>query len=181
MLAEKHLLPYTLGIGMILLSSCMLLPTEFKTVNIGNRYSIQLPEYLELNTTLNEDAELQYANLSQQIFLLGRHNQRSQLSESELDDLSALFSFHVENLVLELQNPTVPTADTLRVNGLPGVKGQFTGLFKGEETTYQITILQGQEYMYQFIAWAPANKMADFLPDIDAVVNSFKLLGTETP
>lgn len=162
---------------LLALAGCSLLPVSYAPQQVDNRYELSLPSFLNETRDLNEDAPLQAANAYWGLYLISYHTPWEEVHRKRPQaGLSQLYTFHTENLRLDLEEASLTPADSLQLGGLPALSGQLSGRFRGEAVHYRLTLIGGETYVYQLLCWYPPDRAEALAPVIDSVLYSFREL-----
>ncbi|RMG54867.1 MAG: hypothetical protein D6722_28535 [Bacteroidetes bacterium] len=172
--------PLLLHIGLLLLlalTACSLLPVSYTPVAVDGRYALSLPTFLSETTDLNDEAALQAKAPYWGLFVIGHHDPWEELRRKRPSaTLRTFYSFHQENLLLNLEQAETSPPDSLRLGGLPALSGTLSGQFQGEEVTYRLTVIGGETYLYQLLCWYPPRRAGELAPIVDSLLHSFREL-----
>lgn len=162
---------------LLVLAGCTLLPVSYDLQRVDDRYELRLPGFLSETDRLNDDAPLQMANAYWGLYLIGQHDAWEVLRRKRPQaTLETFYTFHVDNLRLDLEEAQGTRPDSLRLDGLPALSGTLSGTFRGEAVRYRLTVIGGETYLYQFLCWYPPERAATVEPVIDSVLHSFREL-----
>ena len=91
------------------LFSCSEEPTKFETKVISSQFALTLADYLQPLQELNDDAPLQLGDNLREVYVVGRYNTWEDLRKRHATwELEDYYDFHIENLLLDVQNPIAP-------------------------------------------------------------------------
>ncbi|MEZ4852150.1 MAG: hypothetical protein R3B93_26790 [Bacteroidia bacterium] len=158
-----------------LIFSCADGETKFGTKVIASQFAVTLPDYLSPVKNLNDDAPLQMGNNIQEIYLIARFNDWKDLRKKHADwEIEDYYDFHIENLLLEVQEPTAPGPDSVAINGLNALVGYYEGKLKEDEIYCKLVMLESEKTLYQLLIWTKKGNLPLYEADMDKIIRSFK-------
>jgi hypothetical protein len=118
---------------------------KFTEVNINQRYTIQLPDYLQACTDLHENASLQYQNAELDIYAMVIEEKKSTMENYDLDyDLELYYnSIASQAFVDNIKNGKVSPAGRQEINGNKAIVSEITGNFDGNSSNCACAIVEG--------------------------------------
>ncbi|MBK7182442.1 MAG: hypothetical protein IPH89_05635 [Bacteroidetes bacterium] len=151
---------------------------KFTEVNINQRYTVQLPDYLQACADLHENASLQYQNAELDIYAMVIEEKKSTMENYDLDyDLELYYnSIASQAFVDNIKNGKVSPAGRQEINGNKAIVSEITGNFDGKDVYYRMGIIETPYSFYQVLLWTQAAKKEEYLPDFTKVLESFKEL-----
>lgn len=163
------------GLLLVLLISCDS-KTEFQTVKIKNRYSLELPDFLSEAQNLNPDASLQYQNPLREFYVMVLDEPKTDFPISSKVDLNAYRDILRPNLEASLEKPSFsPEKDTV-INGLKAKLFTLSGTTEGLDIYYKFAYIESKTHFYQVLTWTLLNRKDQFSSDMDKIIASFKEL-----
>ncbi|GAB4408291.1 MAG: hypothetical protein OHK0039_11270 [Bacteroidia bacterium] len=154
-----------------------MLPVSYKSITVDDRYTLQVPDYLKETKALSDEMPLQYENRYQELYLIGQYQSRSDLVQrGSASTLEGLFDFHLKNLQYDLEEIEVLPADTLRIGGLPAIRGGLKGHLGKDHIAYRLVVIEGETYVYQLLLWTLADRSKQIPEVMDSIALSFREL-----
>lgn len=131
--------------------------SEPKLITVSDIYQIEVPgDMSTMTTNINEEASLQYANLSKEKYLMIIH-------EDKYDFMETLEIVNQSNIMQEFTNimvqhyeesfNSVANAYDITFNGLLAKKIEITGTLEGIPLVWHTVLIEGEEYLYQICFW----------------------------
>ncbi|MBO6515343.1 MAG: hypothetical protein JJ975_02230 [Bacteroidia bacterium] len=174
------------------LFSCNGLNGGVETVEVEGLYSIELPTYMMKATEeLNEDASLQYENGFREMYIEVIDESKQEFidifRQYDLyhDSLSVVQNYRLAQIGsvtedLKVSSQAAPVAKM--INGLNSETVQVDGFYEGvdEEISYLLTAIEGDENLYLVMMWMLASDKEEKLPIFQKMVDSFKLMSSDT-
>lgn len=165
-------------IGALLLGgySCSLIPIKYLTTPLDEGYQLTLPDYLEQTEGLVDQATLQYGNPYKEMFLICHFQTWEDLNRRfPGQELEGFYDYHLENLLLSLQEPQAPGPDSIQIGEMFwALDGQLEGLYKGDNIHYRLVVVEVPEGLIQLLIWTPVLNLAEAKPDIDRIIQSIR-------
>ncbi|MDQ3047856.1 MAG: hypothetical protein M3R27_09940 [Bacteroidota bacterium] len=171
----NRLYPFLLLI--ITLSSCKQEPV-FTEVKVNERYSIQMPDYLQPCVDLHKDASLQYQNLEKDIYAMVIDEKKITMEEYSLDyDLDLYFNSLVSQPFMEsIQDGKVSPPGRQKIDGHKALVAEITGKIDKYDVYYRLGLIETPYEFYQILIWTRAQNKEQFEPDMIRMIESFKEL-----
>ncbi|MEX1000784.1 MAG: PsbP-related protein [Crocinitomicaceae bacterium] len=163
------------------------LEDDFNVVKVASMYELSVPNYMEQAVDLNEEASLQYQNLTKETYVividepkgefeeifrsLGEWNEELSLIENYRDLQVGYFTESTD-----MQNKSEPTS--LKIDGLPTEMVALEGRPDGMQYDiyYQLGFIEGKENIYMITAWTLLDRKEKYKKTFEMIVKSFKLL-----
>jgi hypothetical protein len=169
----------------LFITSCQSGDTE-KLVTIDNKFSISIPSFLvKANTTLNEDASLQYLHAWKEFYVVVIDESKSEMQKALVDNsLTGKYSNDIKgysNLLLDDFEQSISVShksnivDTL-INNMPARLLTINGRAEGIGIFYSLAFFQGKERYYQVIAWTLSSKELAYKNKMNKIMYSLKEL-----
>ncbi|MES2486591.1 MAG: hypothetical protein V4581_11685 [Bacteroidota bacterium] len=176
----KKILP-VLVVLILAVVSCNMAP-QTQTVKIENRYSLDLPDYLEKTTDLHDEASLQYQNLLKEFYVIVIDESKAEFNKAIEDAGNLDFAGNLEgyaNMGLYFKKETVkfdgePTPKAATINNLQARIVNINGTINNLPVYWKEAYIEGKNTYYQVIIWTLAEKKAEHEKDMQDIVNSFK-------
>ena len=152
-------------------------------VVIEDRYSMNIPAFLERTTDLNEDASLQYQNISQELYIIvideSVEEFRMALVENGLD---SLYSFDLQGysdllmlgINMELGQFEGNDFEERTINGLSARVLQMDAVYDEMDIHYKFAYLKGTDHYYQVMTWCTAAEKEKHRQVKEDMINSFR-------
>ena len=138
---------------------------------IDGQFYVLKPASWSILDNLNDEADLQMGNLSQEAYCIV-------MSESKIDYDNSFtlekYSELTSGFILEaLANPTLSEAENMILNGQPAVKYELIGSINGIRVRYWHVSINTESHFHQVILWSLPSKFERNRADYEAVLNSF--------
>lgn len=161
----------------ILLISCNS-NTEYQTVKVKNKYSLELPDFLSEVQNLNPEASLQYQNPLKEFYVIVLDEPKADFTDPiSLEEYKNILR---TNLEASLENPTFsPIRDTV-INGLKTKLSSLSDKTDGIAIYYQFAYIESKTHFYQILTWTLENRKDKFSQDMDKIIASFKELKSKS-
>ncbi|MEM7367213.1 MAG: hypothetical protein AAF587_01360 [Bacteroidota bacterium] len=154
---------------------CSLMPVNYTSADLYDGYQLVLPDYLERMEGLVDDADLQYGNPYKEFYLICHYQTWEELNQRfQGKDLETFYDFHVENLLLSLQETEAPAPDSIQIGGFGALDGHLEGLYKGDKIHYRLVVVDLPEGLIQMLVWTPVLNLEEVSADIDRIVQSIR-------
>lgn len=173
------LLLFILGVCM---SCSPVSSVEFQTREISSLISLDIPNYLNETTELNEDAVCQFQNSPKDFCMIVRKNSWEELQRRRPEFvLEDFYDVSIEQLKGNMERIDAPAPDSLSLNGLPTFLGTLSGIFKGDKIVFNIGTIAGNTHLFQLLIWTTEEERELYKEDIDRVILSFKEIAVPPP
>ncbi len=151
---------------------------KFNNVNINNKYSIQLPEYMQPATELHTDASLQYKNEEKDIYTIVIDESKKEMRNYDLHyNLDSYFTAIASQTFIEfIEHGKISTPITKQINGSAAMVAEITGDINQNPVYYKLAVIETDSSFYQILTWTNANNKQTYTHDIDQTIDSFKEL-----
>lgn len=168
-----------LGFLSLLFISCNS-KTEYQTVKVKNKYSLELPGFLSEAKTLNPEASLQYQNPLKEFYVIVLDEPKTQFPNQGAINLEEYKNIVLENMKMNLSEPTIsPIEDTI-INGLKAKLFSISDDTENIGIYYQFAYIESKGNFYQVMTWTLENKKDKFSNDMDKIIASFKEMGNKS-
>ena len=144
-------------------------PNGYRAVTVNERYSMQVPNYLDTTSTLNSDASAQFQNVEAQVCLMVIENEKAQMDTNY--NLNRFYTEVKTNFGAEFN-----ASAELTVNGLSVIQAEVTDTVERRVVHYSIAVIEGASHFYQIISWLPKSKAVEYDPVFDHILGSFEEL-----
>lgn len=160
--------------------------TEWQTILDHPAFSVDLPMRMKFESSLNPDADLQYAYVEETDFGTKEHYVivliQYKDSIPDYDDESAEFSIEEfgnrasSDLGNSLDEYEIFTAEpeVEDVNGLECMRYEMSGGMGDVKIYYQMAVYKGDKAFYQLVTWTLQNQKEEFKGEMDRMISSFK-------
>ena len=149
-----------------------------------NMYTIDIPEYMEEMSDLNDAAGTQYGYVEEVDGVVMEHyfiiitETHEEIEEYELGydfDAESYSEIAVAGLEEGLDEYTVlKTSKVKSVNGMDCVKSEMLGLLPGVSVYYKMGVFEGEYGFYQVLTWTIEDQKGEFEEEMDKIIDSFK-------
>ncbi|MEM6347166.1 MAG: hypothetical protein AAF927_24970 [Bacteroidota bacterium] len=162
---HRHKLLGSLALlGLAILSSCS--QVTYERVIIDQRFSVEVPHYMEPQDNMHQDAPLQRGNVYESTYLIGRYDS---LPEGETD----LEAYYLNTFQQILPGVPVPYPDSIKIDDKLALHVQAAGSYSNRTLIYDLTLIQGETFLYQILSWTEQKAAADHLNDMRRIWQSF--------
>ena len=157
--------------------------TTTQTIKKGGRYQVVLPSYLEEALDLNDDASLQYQDISREFYVIVIDEPKEQLDKSIYDnglentypdDLTGYSQLVTDGMDASVKPDVMPPFRNDTINHLPARQLDFTGRVENNKIYWKLAFLQGKNRYYQIMVWTLAANKEKYDAEMQAIINSFK-------
>jgi hypothetical protein len=159
--------------------------TSVNTVTVKDLFSVDIPTALTETYDLNEEASLQYENISDEYYVIAIDENKQEFFDA-INEGASEDEMITEEEILDiygyLQFTTFATDDQyfdtkdIEVNGLKAQQLDITSTFEDLGIFYRMACYEGEENLYFVVVWT----MEDYKDDHDAsmqnIIESFKEL-----
>ncbi len=169
---------------LLILSACST-ATQFNTVNIADKYTLDIPDYLTKTDDLNDDASLQYQNVIRECYTIVIDESKQELydviaASLELSEYPQSMEGYCALILHGMLDGGGMTDYKLEknqtINGLPAQFLSATLEVEGLQVFYKIAMIEGKKDFYQIMTWTLASNAEKQEADMDAILRSFKEL-----
>lgn len=157
----------TLTLLAITLVSCTKNDTT-ETINIGGRYSLDLPKSFKKANDLNPDATLQYMDAARELFVVVIDEPKEAVAkaimENGLEDTYTTDLKGYSKLLLDSMEPNLkaaivnPFTDT-EIGGLKARKTHLEGIVEGVRIHYKLGMIESKKRFYQITVWTTLDRV----------------------
>jgi len=186
--------PLSIGVWIVLglsvgLAGCEDPPPEttWQTIPIKGLYSLELPSTFVLGYDMHEYANLQYYDLSRNIFIVGIEDSKDNLGDIKRLrlKLDGYFEF-VEDIVLDRADTSFMEASlSYDPVSFPNQRARMGDYFAssedwgGQSLFYRIAVYENAHYFVQVVLWMPYNNHCDHYELTSRILQSFTFLAEE--
>lgn len=167
--------PWLLGVFMslVLINGCSY-PTEWQTVNVQNKFTVEVPPFFKPDKELSENAQMQYCNRFRNFYSIG-------IIDNKTDDFQAYNQKVVKPLLDYVQDGTITDSLNLEIDGKQAIWNSVVGNMKIEAVDeyiyYDHVSIKGDKHFYQICTWTRGPKRRDlYKADMERILKSFKEL-----
>ncbi|MBA3706642.1 MAG: hypothetical protein H0W84_12305 [Bacteroidetes bacterium] len=160
-----------------MLASCQH-ETSFTEVKVNDRYSIEVPEYLQPCADLHKDASLQYQNIEKDIYAIVINEKKITMQDYNLDyDIDLYFKSIASQPFLEaIKDGKVSTPLSKQINGNKALVTEITGKLEQTDVYYKLAVIESPYEFYQVLIWTRAENKEKYENDMITMIESFKEL-----
>jgi len=150
------------------LASCS--RVKWATVTVNDKYTMQLPDYLESGTFYPE-ASLQYKNEEREVYLVVLDESKSQFKEYGLDyDLTTYFKVAAN----KFDSTGKINPNKIRIGQDSARTAEFTGTVGGNAVYYKMATIESKGNFYKMLIWMLMRDKEKYTADVDRILNSFR-------
>lgn len=170
---------------LLFLISCQSNDKE-KIVTIDNKYSISLPSFLvKANTTLNEDASLQYLHTWKEFYVVVIDESKAEvqkalqdysLTDTYSNDINGYSDLILKNFERSISTYQMSEITDTTINDNPARILTTKGSSEGIDAYYSIAFIQGKKRYYQVLVWTLSNKESEYKDKMKKIIFSLKEL-----
>lgn len=162
--------------------------TKTQTINVHDRYSINLPTYLTKAGDLNMEASLQYQNIYKEVYMIIIDESTEEFVKTfrELNDYdttkSALENYANAQMtsVRSEMSKIISESEPRKIKTQSGeaIVYDVSAFQDGieDEMGFTVALMQGKQCLYMFMTWTFAKTKSVYQADMDNMVASFKEL-----
>lgn len=159
---------------------------DFRTIEVKNRFSIQIPSILKQDSTLSEDASLALSNPIKELYAIVIEDPKNEFFNAitenlldsvyskDLDGYSKLLKTGMLDNISEIYQETDPIKTT--INGLESHTLEVAGKIEDVKIYYYVAHIKGKDTFYQIITWTLLNRKEMHKALMEKIVFSFKEL-----
>lgn len=161
----------------ILLVSCKH-DTVFTEVKVNNRYSVDIPDYLQACTDLHKDASLQYQNTEKDIYAIVIDEKKITMQDYNLDyDIDTYYKNIASQPFAEsIKDGKISIPGRQEINGNKALVAEITGKIDQNEVYYRLAVIESKYEFYQVLVWTRAENKETYQGDMIHLIESFKEL-----
>lgn len=155
-------------------------------------YIMGIPKHLAMASTLNDQASLQYQDLTKELYIIVINESKTDFIKTySSSDLDPSLLPYDDNLTPEknyrlVQMQSMKESITMRaepsvkkstINGLDAEIVDFTGNVEGIESAiyYKLAFIEGTKQVYMVMTWTLDSDKNSNSTEMDNMINSFKL------
>jgi hypothetical protein len=145
-------------------------------------FSLDIPASLSEATGLNDDADLQYDNVFDELYVIvigeNKKDFKTQLG-SELafpDNIDGYLELLKNNMGETLKNVDFSKVHTHQINGMKAKTFAFEANIENNDIYYEFGVFEGKTKYYQVMTWTLLDKKAEHSLIMQKMINSFKEL-----
>ncbi len=158
------------------------------TVNIEDKYEIEVPEFTKEVAHLSPDASLQYANATNDLCLMVIDDSKEDFQEklfsvglqdefpNTIDGITDYLQVAQKAMIGDNGQIDYSPVQTVSINGLDARQYTIEATIEGEELYYLYTIVDGETHYYQILSWTYLNQKNQYQDLFLEVSQSFKEL-----
>jgi hypothetical protein len=154
---------------------------EIKTIK-NKDFSLDIPANLSETKDLNDDADLQYNNLFEELYVIVIKEDKKDLIMQLGPDFE--FPGNIEgymellktNMGETLKSVDFSKVHTHQINGMKAKTFVFEAKVENNDIYYEFGIFEGKNKYYQVMTWTLLDKKTEHSPKMRKMINSFKEL-----
>lgn len=163
-----------------LLSSCK---KETQTINVKERYTIELPTSLTKTNDIKEAASLQYQDTFNDLYVIvidepktvfAKALEQTSLNTTYKHDLEGYSKLITDGMESSISLKKLPAFEETTINGLKARLLSFEGIAAGYKVYWKLAFIEGNDTYYQIMVWTNADKRKKSEKKMEAIINSFK-------
>jgi hypothetical protein len=172
---------YPLLLLLSTLASCTPQDTT-QTIKVEGRYSIDLPSSFTKTAGLNNDASLQYQDISKELYIIVIDEPKSVMEEIlTAHDLESDYTQDLEGysqLIIDGMDPSI-TIDSIsdfregKINNLRSRELFMQGVTGGYRIYWKFAFVEGKNRYYQIMVWTLADNKAEHEGTLQNIISSF--------
>lgn len=155
--------------------------TKYENIEVTEKYSLDIPDYMKSIDLQNEEASLQYGNEIKGHFVMIIDETKEALINAGLDfSVEDYADFAVDYLKQSLTDAKVKrmTDEVQNINGLEAISYKIWGVFTevDEDIFYYMTIYKSDNNYYSMSTWTLGSRENRYTNNMETMINSFKEL-----
>ncbi len=152
--------------------------TVFTEVKVNNRYSMNVPDYLQPCTDLHKDASMQYQNVEKDIYAMVIDEKKKTMQDYSLDyDIVTYFdNIASQGFADNIKDGQVSKPTQKEINGHKAMIAEVTGKIENNEVYYKLGLIETPYEFYQILIWTRASNKENLESDMVRMVESFQEL-----
>jgi len=167
------------------LISAFTVPTNWETKKVNKLYSINIPDYLNDTDDLNSEASLQCENIDKEMYLIVIDEDKkefidavnelledTQFTEDEILDVYAYLQFTTFASDDDFDN----NLEYLEINGRKARQLDIVSSFDEYDVFYKMACYESKNHLYFLVSWTTYENKNIYNPDLQNVINSFRVL-----
>ncbi|HTA28335.1 MAG TPA: hypothetical protein VK809_11130 [Bacteroidia bacterium] len=166
---KPHLIRLTLLVAFLTLFSNCKKPTQFKEVQIGNLFTMQVPTYLNAGEgTYPFPVAMNYSNDSAAVFLMVTDTLRKGMNENTLEQ-------YYDSVVTQpfIDSAKISPRMLVKVNNDSAYTAEMTGSVNGVKVFYEMEAIATPERYFMILTWGKKEQMESLKPDMLKALGSF--------
>jgi hypothetical protein len=179
---------------MKLFLTCLLVLPAFafaqETVNYVKRtnkkidFQMEIPNYMEVTTELDEDRPFQYMHLEKEHYIVASYEDLATVEKliQQIDprDVGTLEKYADYNWTVLEENVAISSREEVVITTISGMEAriyEFDGTVEGVVVpiTYTIAFIKGKKNIYFIMAWTLQSEKETFAAIADKMIRSFRL------
>jgi hypothetical protein len=162
------------------LASCK---NDFQTINVEDRYQVDVPASLQKVTDLNKEASLQFQNDVEAFYVIVIDEPKTAftkaindngLQDTYTNDLTGYSKLITDGLDNSISVKNMPAFQELTIDGNKTRELSFEGVSSGNHVYWKLAFIEGQDHYYQIMVWTEADNKGKYEKKMNTIVNSFK-------
>lgn len=162
--------------------------TDVKTINVHDRYSIDLPTYLTKGGDLNFEASLEYQNINKEVYIIIIDEPTEDFITvfKEIEDydttktpLDNYADAQIESVRANMSKITSESAPRkIKTQSGEAIVYDVAGFQDGidDEMGFTVALTQGKQCLYMIMTWTFQKTKSTYQTDMDNMIMSFKEL-----
>jgi len=152
--------------------------TVFTEVKVNNRYSMNIPDYLQPCTDLHKDASMQYQNVEKDVYAMVIDEKKKTMQNYSLDyDIDTYFNnIASQGFADNIKDGKVSIPGRQEINGHKALIAEVTGKIENKEVYYKLGLIETPYEFYQILVWTRGQNKEELESDIIKMVESFQEL-----
>jgi len=147
----------------------------FKETKGNSNFTVQIPDYMIADDSLNAQASLQYSCAAQEIYIIVIVDSKQELKDAGSEyTLQTYYDFAAKNIQSMVESPNLEKPEKSKTNGNTSLTGTITGKFREYDIFYKLEIVESEKKFYQVLAWTLASNKKKYGKDIDTMLKSLK-------
>lgn len=153
---------------------------EIHVVEFENRFSIEAPIQMKKSKTLNSQAKIQIADVSQELYSIVLDESKQEvismlasLGENNEDSFKTYADLTFNSLLESTDVLTEQKLTKVSINGKRAYVSNFDAKVSGIDVFYSFASIEGVDTYYQVLVWTLKDKKEKHLAEMTAIVNSF--------
>jgi len=153
-----------------------------QTVKVKNKYSLELPAFLEEATGLHKQASLQYSSTEKGLYVLVIDEEKAPFNATVsrnpalgyTPNLEGYSKLGVDHMAEATLFEGTPVFKNTTVNGLPARTITITGLSKNINGYWFDAYVEGADSYYHIVTWTTTAHKAENEKQMQEIISSFK-------
>jgi hypothetical protein len=135
------------------------------------KIQVVVPKNWKVENDLNDSADLQVANTSEENYLIVLSDLKSELGDFTIEKHAELTRGFIEDGITV---NSISDGTKLTINSKPAIQYEIRGVVNEIDVVYLHTTIETQDYFHQLIAWTLPSEFSTNGPILQSVINSFQ-------